>query len=445
MNATSTLARPTEPPFMLPTAPQLPPTEARRLAADWQRGAAFVETDLPAYLQDAYQLDITGQYAEHPTRSPIGKASGQLSLNLRQVEADAAAGLGFVVLKTVIAQDEGGQQAMAAWATPETHMTVEPIAGRRIARLGWTVTWKGRGWSESIAAYLRLLQAAVQVGRSTGMVVAPSCKYHLPGPGEAGYREGEYRHTTRELAASWHAAGAAGPLIVEKDFSPTLAGSDLASQQAQTLDWLRVVPRLVKEALPDPADVSVGMKVMNTLFDDEFQVAMLRELAVAAPPHRADYITYANRLFDPRRRAGDTVGAAYGGPDLSHRNLTVLDAARRQARAEGWLDALPELSGTGDVSSGRIAVEYGLRGATSVQCHTLFQLPDAYYGSPAAGQQASKSAKALHLLYFHPVEGLVPWLLHLRHHEGMRTSEGLTRWRDLATVGASAESPAGVR
>ena len=84
------------------------------------------------------------------------------------------------------------------------------------------------------------------------MVVAPSCKYHLPGPGEAGYRTGEYRYTTRELAASWHAAGAAGPLILEKDFSPTLAGSDLAGQRAQTLDWLRVVPQLVKEALPDP-------------------------------------------------------------------------------------------------------------------------------------------------------------------------------------------------
>ena len=439
MNATATLTQPTEPPFVLPAAPQLPAAQAQRLVADWQRGAALVESDLPAYLRSAYQLDITGQYAGRPTRSPVGKASGQLSLNRRQVETDAAAGLGFVVLKTVIAQDEGGEQAMAAWAMPETHMTIEPLAGRRVARLGWNVTWKGRGWSEPFAAYLELVQAAIQAGNDAGMVVAPSCKYHLPGPDEAGYRTGEYRYTTRELAAAWHAAGAAGPLILEKDFSPTLAGSDLASQQAQTLDWLRVVPQLVKEALPDPADVTVGMKVMNTLFDDDFQVAMLRELAVAPPPQRADYITYANRLFDPRRRVGDTVGAAYGGPDLSHRNLTVLDTARRQARAEGWLDAMPELSGTGDVSSGRIAVEYGLRGATSVQCHTLFQLPTAYYGPPAAGRPGSKSAKALHLLYFHPVEGLVPWLLHLHHHAGLRTTDGLTRWRDLATVGASAE------
>ena len=434
MNATATLTQPAEPPFMLPAAPRLPPAQAQRLVTDWERAAALVESDLPAYLQSAYQLDITGQYAGRSTRSPIGKASGQLALNRRQVETDAAAGLGFVVLKTVIAQDAGGEQAMAAWATPETHMTIEPLAGRRVARLGWNVTWKGRGWSEPFAAYLELMQAAIHIGNDAGMVVASSCKYHLPGPDEAGYRTGEYRYTTRELAAAWHAAGAAGPLILEKDFSPTLAGSDLAGQQAQTLDWLRVVPQLVKEALPHPADVTVGMKVMNTLFDDDFQVAMLRELAMAPPAQRADYVTYANRLFDPRRRVGDTVGAAYGGPDLSHRNLAVLDTARRQARAEGWLDALPELSGTGDVSSGRVAVEYGLRGATSVQCHTLFQLPSAYYGPPAAGRPGSKSAKALHLLYFHPVEGMVPWLLHLRHHAGLRATDGLTRWRDLATV-----------
>ncbi|MDE2992560.1 MAG: hypothetical protein OXU67_01645, partial [Chloroflexota bacterium] len=147
MSATATLTQATEPPFVLPAAPRLSAAQAERLVADWERGAALVESDLPAYLRSAYQLDITGQYAGRPTRSPVGKASGQLSLNRRQVETDAAAGLGFVVLKTVIAQDEGGEQAMAAWATPETHMAIEPLAGRRVARLGWNVTWKGRGWS----------------------------------------------------------------------------------------------------------------------------------------------------------------------------------------------------------------------------------------------------------------------------------------------------------
>ena len=98
MNATTTLTQPTEPPFVLPAVPQLPLAQAERLANDWQRGAALVESDLPAYLKSAYQLDITGQYAGRPTRSPVGKASGQLSLNPRQVETDVAAGVGCVVL-----------------------------------------------------------------------------------------------------------------------------------------------------------------------------------------------------------------------------------------------------------------------------------------------------------------------------------------------------------
>ena len=41
-------------------------------------------------------------------RIPIGKGSGQLSLNLEQLETDRAAGLAFVVLKTVIAEDPAG-------------------------------------------------------------------------------------------------------------------------------------------------------------------------------------------------------------------------------------------------------------------------------------------------------------------------------------------------
>ena len=76
MNATATLTQPTEPPFVLPAAPRLPPAQAQRLVTDWQRGAALVESDLPAYLRSAYQIDITGQYAGRPTRSPVGKASG---------------------------------------------------------------------------------------------------------------------------------------------------------------------------------------------------------------------------------------------------------------------------------------------------------------------------------------------------------------------------------
>lgn len=60
--------------------------------------------------------------------------------------------------------------------------------------------------------------------------------------------------------------------------------------------------------------------------------------------------------------------------------------------------------------SGRIAAEYLLRGSSSFQMHTFFQLPSGEYSMKTGG----KTARALLELYFHPDEGLLAWLLHLR-------------------------------
>jgi hypothetical protein len=68
------------------------------------------------------------------------------------------------------------------------------------------------------------------------------------------------------------------------------------------------------------------------------------------------------------------------------------------------------ISGTGNITSGRIAAEYLLRGASSFQMHTYFQLPSGEYSMQTGG----KTARALLELYFHPDEGLIAWLLHLR-------------------------------
>ena len=39
-------------------------------------------------------------------------------------------------------------------------------------------------------------------------------------------------------------------MVLEKDFSPTLAGSDLAAARATVLGWLRRVPELIRAAAP---------------------------------------------------------------------------------------------------------------------------------------------------------------------------------------------------
>jgi hypothetical protein len=170
--------------------------------------------------------------------------------------------------------------------------------------------------------------------------------------------------------------------------------------------------------------VSVGLKLFNTLFEDSFQVQML-EAIHAVPPgeERADFLIYANRLFDPVKQFEDRVGVAYGGPDLSDRNLAILErflSARASlqptvAGQNGSVMMLP-LSASGNIHTGRIAAEYLLRGASSFQMHTLFQLPDSEFTMRAG----SKTEKALHRLLFHSEDGFLAWILDLRERFGWK-------------------------
>jgi hypothetical protein len=259
--------------------------------------------------------------------------------------------------------------------------------------------------------------------------VVPSVKYHLPAPGEDRWRTEEYAETTRALLGAYGAGGGGSPMPLEKDFSPTLAGSERSAQRAMTLEWIREVPRLIRDAAGASA-VRVGLKLFNSLDDDQFQLTMLAE---AHGPSRPDFLIYANRLFDPDREFEGKRGIAYGGPDLSDRNLRLLSLLRA-GQAEGRLPAAPlEVSATGDVGSGRIAVEYALRGCTSFQIHTAFQLP----ADTDVMRCGSKIQKALHRLYFDPDEGLIVWTLHAAGRLGLADSP-LVRLLDVAGIGASA-------
>ena len=78
-----------------------------------------------------------------------------------------------------------------------------------------------------------------------------------------------------------------------------------------------------------------------------------------------------------------------------------------------------------------MAVEYALRGCTSFQLHTYFQLPIDVY----AMTRGTKLERALHMLYFHPDDGLVVWLLHAARRLGLGGREPI-RLLDLAALGA---------
>lgn len=379
-----------------------------RLERDFERFKRDLPRDFPAHVRETYRIDLAARYLGHPLPHPVGKGSGQLSLNPAQLEVDADAGLAFAVLKTVIAQDETGSRSMDAWALHETRMTVEQ---RRSAsgRDGWTVTWKGRGWDRSFDEYLALVRAGRDLARADRLLVVPSVKYHLPRIDDA-FREPEYRWTTRALAEAW--GGGSPPLLLEKDFSPTLAGDPLASDREAILRWLREVPSLVRAAAPGP--VRIAVKLMNARFDDAFQVDMMRAAA------EANGLVVFNRLFDAGR------GVAYGGWDLSERNLRVLDLAAAACRPSVG----PPLSGTGNIHSGRLILDYARRGCESVQLHTFFQLPLEAY--PAT--EGPRTARALHALVFDPGQGLVAGLLDLEAQGVLERRGGELHFLDVVRL-----------
>jgi hypothetical protein len=378
-----------------------------RLERDFERFKRELPRDLAGHVRDTYRIDLTARYLGHTLPHPIGKGSGQLSLSLEQLETDRAAGLAFVVLKTVIAEDPAGARSMGAWAIHETRMKVER---RRSAsgRDGWTVTWKGRGWDRSFEEYLTLVRAAADLTRAGEIAAVPSVKCHLPRMDEQ-FRSAEYGHTIGQLSRAWGDE----PLSLEKDFSPTLAGDMLAQERAQILRWLREVPNQVRQSSRAP--VRLGLKLMNARFDDAFQLEMLEAA------RSADALVVFNRLWDPE------AGVAFGGYDLSERNLRVLETARQNGLAT------PPLVGTGNVTTGRLILDYARLGCESVQLHTFFQLPLSEY--PAT--EGSRPQRALHTLVFHPTDGLLAGILDLEASGSLERRSGELRFLDLPYSGDS--------
>ena len=382
-----------------------------RLAHDFERFGRGLPRAAAAYVREAYGVDLTARYLGYLLPHPIGKGSGQLSLNAEQLESDREAGLAFVVLKTVIAEDAAGERSMGAWAVREARMRVERRRARD-RRVGWTVTWKGRGWDRPFEDYLALVRTAGDLTRDGALLAVPSAKYHLPRLGEP-FRESEYRHTTLRLAEAW----GGGVLPLEKDFSPTLAGDSLADERARILRWLREVPAQIRSG-GGPTPLRLALKLMNARFDDAFQ----REMMAAAAG--ADALVCFNRLWDGSSKV------AYGGWDLSERNLRVLREARQDRLARPGGAASPALVGTGNICSGRLVLDYARAGCESVQLHTFFQLPLAEYPASAG----SRTQRALHVLLFHPVDGLVAGLLELEAAGVLHRRGGELRFLDLCDL-----------
>lgn len=419
---------------VLPESADVPGSFCKRVANFYERFATSgLPENLEEFLLEEFALDVSTEYAGRPIRNPWGKASGQLSMTAGQVREDVEAGLGFVVLKTVIAQDETGEQSMDAWAIREARMQVEKITGKLTGQSGWTVTWKGRGWWQPFEDYLTLIREAREIsshaaaeGSRDATLIVPSCKYHLPAPGETVWKTAEYEYSTQRFLEAWRASPGE-PMPLEKDFSPTLAGSDHAAAREQILNWLREVPALIRAGAGDQAtSLRVGLKIFNAMFDDAFQLELLDLIHNVESERRPDFFIYGNRLFDPAWEFDGKVGVAYGGPDLSDRNLRVMSAFTSKDEPHPSRQSQLPWSATGDIGTGKMAIEYALRGATSFQLHTFFQLPASEYRM----KSGSRSQRALHELYFHPDTGFVVWAEHLRQQSD--SPESVARAAELA-------------
>lgn len=365
--------------------------ERERLGREWR-------ADWAAELRSHHGFDLSTSMLGEPLPHPIGKASGQLSLKREQLQHDADAGLAFSVLKTVIGEDPAGLRSMGEWAIRESRMAVE----RRDApdgRTGWTVTWKGRGWDGTLADYCALVGAGRELTRAGQLLVLPSVKLHLPAHGEE-FREAEFAHTLGALRSAWGGE----TMLLEHDFSPTLAGDARGQERDDILRWVADLPGLIRSHGHGP--VQVALKLMNATFEDHFQQAMLRAAAGASA------VTVFNRLWDEERKV------AFGGWELSDRNLRVLAATPRDGQ---------ERSGTGNVISGRQVAAYARCGCSTVQCHTAFQLPLGEYAASAG----SRTARTLHHLVFDPADGLLQVMLEEEDAGRLHRHGGELRFRDL--------------
>lgn len=395
----------------------------RKIEADYHAALrGWWPAPFGSYFHERYGVDLTAKYAGRTIPHPFGKGSGQLSMTASQIREAAEAGLAFAVLKTVIGEDKSGLRTMGAWATDDTRMVVEPIEGQS-HRTGWTVSWKGRGWGRPFADYLELCRDAFEVMAETGMVAAPSAKLHLPAAVEDNWRTAEYENVMGQLDETWGRSGIQGLMPFEKDFSPTLAGDDRAKSGASLIRWLtEIVPNL-RHATPNR--IAIGLKLMNVVGSLELQHRILETALALSGEAKPDFLIYANRLFDPGRTFENHRGIAYGGPDLSDRNIAVLGRFRKTTRTSGI-----EFSATGDIDSGRTAVEYALNGCRSAQLHTLFQVPLSF----PAEATVPRVRRVLARLIFDPDDGLVAWLVHGRENWGLGESDSLARWSALPSL-----------
>lgn len=382
--------------------------------------------NIEEYILEKYKIDISSKYGKLPIKNPFGIASGQLSTNINQIENGIRYGIGFIVLKTVISEDGLGNSSMGEWKINEPKMVFEEIKSKR-GESGFTTTWKGRGWHKSFEEYLEFMEKSLILSKESAVPVIPSCKFNLPHSREENFNDGEYKYTLGKLSKVWENVMGNNTMYLEKDFSPTLAGASMSKVKDTILWWLDEVPNKIREFSPN-GKLFLGVKLMNATFEDDFQIEMFK--TILNSKGSPDYLICLNRLFDSEKVFEGKKGVAYGGYDLSDRNLKQLKALRRLERKREIKAKGMPISATGNICSGKMMLEYALRGCQNGQVHTYFQIPAENYGM----KKGSRISKALLELMLNPETGLVPGLQYLWESGGLEKVDGIIEFKNVVNL-----------
>ena len=109
-----------------------------QLARDFERFGEGLPRDFAGHIREAYRIDLAARYLGFPLPHPIGKGSGQLSLNQEQLENDRAAGLAFVVIgfgAVALGRDPNGLANLAFGLGRRVERLVGPRLADRLPRL----------------------------------------------------------------------------------------------------------------------------------------------------------------------------------------------------------------------------------------------------------------------------------------------------------------------
>jgi len=394
-----------------------PNDQSNKLRQDFKGLRTQTALELSNHVLKNYGIDITGNYAGIKIAHPFGKAAGQLSMTSGHIKADFENGLAFSVMKSAVGVTVDGDIGIDGWERSAPKMIVESRTSKD-GRDGWTVTWKGRGWDKGFTAYADFYSDVLAMD-TPGHYTFPSLMVDVTDRDRA---IDQCSFCLKQLTEIHEKIGSKNPFTIEIDISPTLNLLPGAENDDTFRQFAVNSVAAFYHGLPEPHKFIV--KIPNADRGPEFQLQLVKD-SIEEGKERLAGIIIGNRLFDPKGEFEGQVGIAYGGWDLSNANLETLDLMLKEK-------INVPLIATGNIGTGRMMVEYALRGCTAGEIHTFFQLSPSSYRAPKG--DGGRIWRAMREIMFHPDDGLIAIMLKLETASLLTAKNEILYFSDLPSI-----------